>query len=100
MTECDQKEPTFEESLAQLEAIVSSIEEGKVGLQEAIDQYEEGMKLIQRCRDMLAAAEAKVQQLQLTDDGRLARMPVEAPEDENRSGKARNAGSGGKTRSS
>jgi exodeoxyribonuclease VII small subunit len=82
MAQCDEKQPTFEESLAHLEAIVSGIEEGKIGLQEAIDQYEKGMQLIQRCRDMLADAEAKVQQLQLTDDNRLVRTPMEMPKEE------------------
>lgn len=65
------KEPTFEESLAELERLVGAIEEGKVGLQDAIAQYERGTKLIQRCRAVLAEAEAKVQQLQLAQDGKL-----------------------------
>jgi exodeoxyribonuclease VII small subunit len=82
MAQCDVKQPTFEESLAQLEAIVRAIEEGKIGLQEAIDQYEKGMQLIQRCRDMLADAEAKVQQLQLTDDNQLVRVPMEMPKED------------------
>lgn len=82
MAECEDKQPTFEESLAQLEAIVRAIEEGKIGLQDAIDQYEKGMQLVQRCRDMLADAETKVQQLQMTDDNRLARVPMEMPKDE------------------
>jgi len=84
MAQSNEKQPTFEESLAQLEGIVSAIEGGKIGLQEAIDQYEKGMQLIQRCRDMLADAETKVQQLQLTDDNRLVRVPMEMPtEDKN-----------------
>jgi exodeoxyribonuclease VII small subunit len=82
MAQCDEKQPTFEESLAQLEATVRAIEEGKIGLQEAIDQYEKGMQLIQRCRDMLTDAEAKVQQLQLTDDNQLVRAPMEMPKDD------------------
>ncbi len=72
---CD-KEPTFEQSLSQLEAIVHAIEEGKIGLQEAIGQYESGMKLVQRCREMLSAAEIKIQQLQLADDNRLLKTPL------------------------
>lgn len=87
MADRQDKEPTFEESLAQLETIVSSIEEGKVGLQDAIRQYESGMALIQRCRNMLADAEAKVQQLQLTEDGGVTRVPMELPKEEKKSGK-------------
>lgn len=85
MADCQDKEPTFEESLAQLESIVSAIEEGKVGLQEAISQYEKGMALIQRCRSMLADAETKVQQLQLTEDNRLVRAPMELPKEDKKS---------------
>jgi exodeoxyribonuclease VII small subunit len=87
MAECEEKQPTFEQSLAQLESIVSAIEEGKVGLQDAIDQYEKGMTLIQRCRDMLADAEAKVQKLQLTEDNRLARVPMEMPKENDNNSK-------------
>jgi exodeoxyribonuclease VII small subunit len=87
MAECEEKQPTFEESLAQLESIVSAIEEGKVGLQDAIKQYEQGMILIQRCRDMLADAEAKVQKLQLTEDNRLTRAPMEMPKEEEKNSK-------------
>jgi exodeoxyribonuclease VII small subunit len=72
-----QKEPTFEEALAQLEAIVTSIEQGKIGLQDAIVQYERGMKLIQHCRSVLGDAEAKIQQLQLGADGKLTPAPME-----------------------
>jgi exodeoxyribonuclease VII small subunit len=82
MAKCDDRQPTFEQSLAQVESIVGAIEEGKIGLQEAIAQYEQGMKLIRRCREMLADAEAKVQQLQLTEDNRLIRTVAEVPADE------------------
>ena len=76
-----EKAPTFEESLAELESIVSAIEQGKIGLQDAIAQYEKGMKLIQRCRTVLAEAEAKVQQLQLAGDGTLEATPTEPPKE-------------------
>ncbi|HOA74563.1 MAG TPA: exodeoxyribonuclease VII small subunit [Phycisphaerae bacterium] len=87
MPQCDEKQPTFEEMVAQVEAIVSAVEEGKIGLQEMIDQYEKGTQLLQRCRDMLADAEAKVLQLQLTDDNRLARTPMEMPKEEKNNSK-------------
>lgn len=58
------KPPTFEESMKRLEGIVQAIEQGKIGLEEAIKQYEEGMTLIKRCRAVLADAELKIQHLQ------------------------------------
>ena len=59
-----QKKPSFEESLRRLEQIVQAIEQGKVGLEESIQQFEEGMGLIKQCRAVLAEAEMKIQYLQ------------------------------------
>ena len=70
---------TFEEALAQLESIVAAIEQGKIGIEQSISQYEKGMKLILRCRSILADAEAKIQQLHLADDGTLTPTPMPAP---------------------
>ena len=55
------KQVTFEEALEKLEAIVEDIEQGKIGLEESITKYEEGMGLIQHCRKVLADAEMKIQ---------------------------------------
>ena len=54
---------TFEEALQQLEAIVSQIEEGKIPLEEAIDKYADGTKLLTQCRTILDSAEKKIQLL-------------------------------------
>jgi len=70
-----QTELTFEQALAKLEAIVQSIEQGKIGLQESIQQYEEGMKLIRKCRSILTDAEQKIQKLQLAAGGEMSAEP-------------------------
>ena len=54
---------TFEQALAKLERIVSQIEDGKVPLAKSIDQYAEGIGLIKQCREILDAAEKKIQLL-------------------------------------
>lgn len=68
----------FEESLRELEQIVEAIERGEIGLEESIQRYDDGMKLIQRCRAVLSDAELKIQQLQAGPDGGLqaAAMPA------------------------
>ncbi len=66
------KKPTFEEALGQLEELTRQIEQGEIGLEESITKYEEGMKLVQRCRDVLGKAEHKIEQLQQRADGSLA----------------------------
>jgi len=66
----------FEEALKRLEQIVEAIEQGKVGLEESIKSYEEGMALIGRCRAVLQEAEQKIQHLQAEGaDGVAVREP-------------------------
>jgi exodeoxyribonuclease VII small subunit len=47
------KEYTFEEAMEQLETIVNKLEEGDVPLEEAIQQFQEGMTLSKFCHDRL-----------------------------------------------
>lgn len=51
---------TFEAALAELEAIVASLEKGNVPLEESIAIYERGEALKKRCETLLRAAEARV----------------------------------------
>ncbi|HNQ23166.1 MAG TPA: exodeoxyribonuclease VII small subunit [Phycisphaerae bacterium] len=71
------KPPTFEEALRQLETIAEQIEQGRIGLEESISKYEEGMNLIKLCRDILARAELKIQQLQMHEDGAVSVTPFQ-----------------------
>ena len=75
------KSTTFEEALAKLEGIVEAIEQGKIGLEESIARYEEGMGLIQHCRKIISQAELKIQKLQAGADGQLQPEPFEQPAD-------------------
>ena len=49
--------------MEQLEAIVERIERGEVGLEESVKQYEQGVQLIARCREILGRAEQRVEEL-------------------------------------
>ncbi|EPH99229.1 MULTISPECIES: exodeoxyribonuclease VII small subunit [unclassified Enterococcus] len=49
--------PTFEESLQELEKIVLQLEQGDVPLEEALDAFKRGMELSKQCQDTLAKAE-------------------------------------------
>ena len=60
---------TFEQALAQLEQIVRQIESGEIPLEESIDRYAEGTRLIKQCRAILAGAEKKIQLLVKSQDG-------------------------------
>jgi exodeoxyribonuclease VII small subunit len=73
------KELSFEDALKRLEEIASEIEGGKIGLEESITRYEEGMKLVTRCRDILCQAEQRIKKVQPTPTGDLEAVPLEAP---------------------
>lgn len=69
----------FEEALKRLEQIVDSIEQGKIGLEDSIKSYEEGMALVRRCRAVLQEAEQKIQYLQASGaDGLSEASPASA----------------------
>ena len=52
---------SFEEAMAELEAIVSRLDTGKGNLDDAMADYERGTTLRRHCEARLAAAEARVQ---------------------------------------
>ena len=66
------EELSFEEALRELEAIVSRLESGEAALQDAIDLYERGNQLRQRCKDRLDAAQARIEAIRLDAEGRPA----------------------------
>lgn len=51
------KEKKFEENLADLEVIVQKLESGDVALEEAITEFQKGMKLSKELQDTLDKAE-------------------------------------------
>jgi len=77
------KKLSFEQALKQLEEIAEQIEQGKIGLEESIARYEEGMTLVAQCREILSKAELRIHQLRQRDDGTLEPVPFEpAPEND------------------
>ena len=59
--------PSFEQSLEALESIIARVESGEIGLEESIDEYERGVELIRRCREILEKAEQRVRRLSLEE---------------------------------
>ena len=51
----------FEQTLAELEAIVEQMERGDLGLEESIRNFERGITLTRACQKALTEAEQKVQ---------------------------------------
>lgn len=53
----------FEQSLAQLEALVTAMEKGQLSLDESLKAFEQGIQLSRQCQQALSAAEQKVELL-------------------------------------
>ena len=50
----------FEDKLARLEEITTSLENSEIGLEDSIQLFEEGVKLSKECLSVLEKAELKV----------------------------------------
>jgi exodeoxyribonuclease VII small subunit len=57
------KSEKFEEAFARLSEIVAKLESGETALEESLDLYAEGMKLVKLCGQKLTEAEKKIEQL-------------------------------------
>jgi exodeoxyribonuclease VII small subunit len=53
----------FERAVEQVEKIIERIESGQIGLEASIAEYERGVGLIRRCRQVLERAEQRVDEL-------------------------------------
>lgn len=72
----------FEQAMEELERIVSKLEGGDVPLEEAIELFQEGMRLSRLCTQKLDSVERKIEML-LEEDGQLVKKPF-APSEEDR----------------
>ena len=62
------KEPSFEDQLTKLQEIVNQLEQGNVPLEEAIEQFQAGIKLSKQLQQKLTSAEKTLGHL-IDDDG-------------------------------
>ncbi|MAE79029.1 MAG: exodeoxyribonuclease VII small subunit [Candidatus Poseidoniales archaeon] len=61
------EKPTYSDAVQRLETIVSTLERGGMGLDETLKLYEEGAELLKLCKKELAAAEGKLNEMQLDE---------------------------------
>lgn len=57
------KKLDYEASVAELESLVTRLEQGDISLEESLKLYESGVLLTRECQDALQTAEQKVQVL-------------------------------------
>lgn len=64
----DASEPTtFDAELEQLEEVVRRLEDGSVGLEEAVALFEKGQRHLAACRARLAAVQGRIDELTAED---------------------------------
>jgi exodeoxyribonuclease VII small subunit len=67
----------FEQAMEQLEKIVAQLESGDVPLEQAIELYQEGMRLSHLCGQKLEQVEKKIEMLVEGEAG-ISRKPFQA----------------------
>ena len=83
---------SFEDALKRLEEIVHSLEEGDIGLNESLERYEEGIKLLRQSYELLQRAERRIELLSGVDaEGNPTTQPFDdtATIDQDEPGKRR-----------
>ena len=68
---------SFEESLKELEQIVTHLEEGDLALEDSLKLFEDGVRLSRECRERLTAAERRIEVLMKEADGSLGLQSID-----------------------
>ena len=71
----------FEQSIQELESLVTKLEEGELPLEESLSAFERGVKLTRECQQHLTSAEQKVSLL-IGDNEDLQLLDFENGEDD------------------
>jgi exodeoxyribonuclease VII small subunit len=69
---------SFEDAMAQLEAIVRDLESGKGKLDDAVGAYDRGVRLRRHCEAKLAEAQAKIDKIVAGPEGAVGTEPFDA----------------------
>jgi exodeoxyribonuclease VII small subunit len=59
---------TFEQALANLESVIRDLEDGRLGLNESLNRYEDGVRILRYCHQALNDAERKILLLTAVDE--------------------------------
>ena len=72
----EKKEKTFEDSVRELETIISELEGGELELDKSIKKYTDAMKLIDFCEKKLNAATETINKL-VDENGKISDFKIE-----------------------
>lgn len=76
------KAKTFEESIKELEEIISLLESGEAPLDEAVSLFEKGMKISAKCHEQLEKAEEKIRLLTEDSTGVVTETEFDSGEEQ------------------
>ncbi len=72
----NKKELTFEERLDRVKGMIDAIEGGKLPLEEAVNQYEDGMKILEKLDKELNEMKRKITVIREGADGTQTEEPL------------------------
>lgn len=75
-----EKKLSFEEAMERLEEIVTTMERGEAPLEQSLELFSEGAKLVKQCSAMLDKAEQQVTKLVKSAEGTPKEVPFEVEE--------------------
>ena len=71
-------EKKFDEMLTDLENIVRNLESGRIGLEDALKAYQDGMILKKACEEKLANAKEQIDKLIIENNQIIGKEPFDA----------------------
>ena len=74
------KKPTFEEQLTRVEQLITRMESGDLSLEESVQQYENGIRLLSALEKELGDAVQRLTVIRQGTDGKDTEVPLEAKE--------------------
>lgn len=77
-TAADAGELSFEQSIAELDGIIQSLDGDAQGLDQLVEKYERGMGLLARCQQQLDSAQLRIEQITRRAEGDLELNPLPA----------------------
>jgi len=69
-----EEELRFETALGRLEGVVEQLDAGDLELEESLERFEEGVRLVRLCSERLRAAEVRLLELREGPDGLRAQL--------------------------
>lgn len=82
MSADEEGELSFEEALARLESLVRELEAGRIKLDDAVNAYEQAVKLKNFCEHKLQDAKLKIEKIELSPDGSPRVVPLDSADEQ------------------